>query len=351
MRWRSPRITLPVAVLLSAIISIFSCPIDARGQASTPTPQSQPPEHPPGPPPDHPPGWGPHWNEKISSTQTLKIGGASLQVDFAEGPLDLPPEKILPWIERAARAVNVYYGHFPVPRARILIVPAPDRQGIMQGTTWGDMRGMPGFTRIRLGQHTTEKDLAEDWTMTHELVHMTFAGMPDDQHWIEEGLATYIEPIARVQAGELQAKQVWRDMINGMPKGEPAPGDQGMDRTHTWGRTYWGGAMFCLVADVNIRKATHNRKGLQDALRAIMEAGGTIDHDWPLMKALELGDKATATTVLTTQYKQWSESPSPVDLPKLWSDLGVSPGKDGVEFNPSAPLAQIRDAIMARPKD
>jgi hypothetical protein len=37
--------------------------------------------------------------------------------------------------------------------------------------------------------------------------------------------------------------------------------------------------MFCLVADVEIRRATGNRKGLQDALRAIVAAGATINTD------------------------------------------------------------------------
>jgi len=302
-----------------------------------------------------PPDSAQRWHEEIASSQTLKTGGATLQVDFATGALDLPQARILPWIERAAQAVTVYYGRFPVPRARILIVPAADRHGVLQGTTWGDMRGFPGFTRIRLGQHTTEQELAEDWTMTHELVHMAFPSLPDDQHWMEEGLSTYVEPIARVQAGELQASQVWRDMMDGMPQGEPAAADQGLDRTHTWGRTYWGGAMFCLAADVAIRKQTGNRKGLRDALRAIVTAGGTINHDWPLMQALEIGDQATGTTVLTSQYKQWSESPTPVDLPKLWKDLGVRAGADNrtahessAELDSQAPLAQIRDAIMTR---
>jgi hypothetical protein len=299
-----------------------------------------------GPPPwDH----GPGSREQIASTQNLHVGSATLQIDFATGALDLTPAQILPWIQRAANAVVVYYGRFPVSRARILIVPEANRHGVMQGTTWGDMHGMPGFTRIRLGQHTTEKDLADDWTMTHELVHMAFPSMPEDQHWMEEGLSTYIEPIARVQTGELKASQVWNDMLDGMPKGEPQPDDQGMDNTHTWGRTYWGGALFCLVADVNIRKQTGNKKGLQDALRAIVAAGGTIDHDWPLMKALETGDKATGTTILVDQYRQWSNSPSPVNLDKLWKDLGVSAGKDGAEFNADAPLAAIRAAITAKP--
>ncbi len=41
-------------------------------------------------------------------------------------------------------AVVVYYGRFPVARARILIVPVAGESGIVQGTTWGDMDGFPG---------------------------------------------------------------------------------------------------------------------------------------------------------------------------------------------------------------
>lgn len=298
-----------------------------------------------------PPGQyhGPGWNAPIASTESILTSGGEIQVDFAEGPLDLTPAQILPWIQRAVHAITVYYGRFPVARARILILPVADRTGVLQGTTWGDMHGVPGFTRIRLGQHTTIHDLSEDWMMTHELDHMAFPSMPDDQHWMEEGLATYIEPIARVQAGELSAAQIWNDMLDGMPKGEPEPGDQGLDRTHTWGRTYWGGALFCLVADVEIRKQTGNRKGLQDALRAIVAKGGTIDQDWTLPQALDVGDKATGTRVLTEQYKQWSQSPSPVDLPKLWKDLGVAHGPEGAVFDAHAPLAAIREAITRAP--
>jgi len=279
------------------------------------------------------------------ATHRIQIGGATLQVDFATGTLDLADDVILKRIETAARAVTTYYGRFPVSRARILIVPVEDRSGVVQGTTWGDVGGWPGFTRIRLGQHTTLQELAADWTITHELVHMAFPTLPDDQHWMEEGLATYIEPVARVQAGELPAKQIWRDMLDGMPKGEPAPGDEGLDRTHTWGRTYWGGALFCLVADVQIRIATSNRKGLQDALRAIVAAGGTIDQDWPLTRALEIGDKATGTHVLTEQYRSSSTSPVPVDLEMLWRQLGIQRSGEQVEFSSAAPYTKIREAI------
>ena len=63
----------------------------------------------------------------------------------------------------------------------------------------------------------------------------------ESHHWIEEGLATYVEPIARARAGGLTPQKVWGDMVDAMPQGLPKPGDRGLDFTHTWGRTYWGG--------------------------------------------------------------------------------------------------------------
>ena len=55
-------------------------------------------------------------------------------------------------VKAAASAIVAYYGRFPVARARILIVPVPDRDGILQGTTWGDMAGFQGFTRFHIGE-------------------------------------------------------------------------------------------------------------------------------------------------------------------------------------------------------
>ena len=287
----------------------------------------------------------PGHNLEIVASHDLKIGGATLHVDFAAGPLDLSQDAILAHIRSAGTAVAAYYGRFPVDRDRILIVPSPDRHGIGQGTTWGDMAGYPAMTRIHIGQHATEDDLKNDWMMTHELVHTAFPNLPDDQHWMEEGLAVYVEPMARVMSGELTARKVWGDMFRDMHQGEPQSGDQGLDHTQTWGRTYWGGALFCLVADVEIHRATGNKKGLLDALRAIVAHGGTIDHEWPLNKALAVGDQATGTHVLTEQYAKWKDAPVTVDLDKLWAELGIKRNGDEIEFVNDAPLARIREAI------
>jgi hypothetical protein len=177
------------------------------------------------------------------------------------------------------------------------------------------------------------------------MIHFGFPSVEPRHHWIEEGIATYVEPIARAQVGKLTAERVWREMVDRMPQGLPAPGDQGLDNTHTWGRTYWGGAMFCLLADIEIRKQTGNAQGLRDALRAINRAGGTIEADWPLERVIEVGDKATNGKVLVELYTQMASKPVSVDLLDLWTQLGVVRADRGVTFDNRAALASIRASI------
>jgi len=291
---------------------------------------------------------GPPWRHPVVSSQSFHIGGAVIQVDFGLGTLDLPHDQVMQWVKNSASSVATYYGRFPVSQDRVLIEPA-DGRDILRGTTWGGVDGFQGFTRIVLGKQTTQQDLDEDWEMTHEFVHTAFPSLDDEHTWMEEGLATYIEPIARVQRGFLRPERIWADMMHDMPKGDPESLDRGLDNTHTWGRTYWGGAQFCLQADVMIRQQTQNRKGLQDALRAIVNAGGTIDKDWPLRKALEIGDSATGTHVLVQLYDAMRDAPKPVDLSGLWKQLGVIRDGDGVRFDDHAPLAAIRQAITRTP--
>jgi hypothetical protein len=281
---------------------------------------------------------------KLADAPTkLKEGGAEIDVSFESDNFDLPQTALLGWVSQAARAVSAYYGRFPVPHARVRIF-AGNGRGVSHGTSYGDGGA---WCRITVGRRTTAADLNEDWMLTHEMVHFAFPSVERRHHWIEEGSATYVEPVARVQIGNLTAAQVWSDMLRDMHQGLPEEGDRGLDNTHTWGRTYWGGALFCLLADIGIRKNTANAKGLEDALRAINRAGGTIAVDWPLERALEIGDKATDGKTLIELYKKMRAQPIMVDLPDLWKQLGVAREEDGrVVFDDRAPLAGVRKAIM-----
>jgi hypothetical protein len=278
----------------------------------------------------------------------VTAGGATIDVNFGPGSFDAGRDAILGWVSNAANAVSEYFGHFPVEHARVMVRPSEGRSGVSRGMTFGGKRGP--FTRISVGQAITQKQLDDDWMMTHEFIHMAFpdvSGESDDHHWMEEGMATYIEPIARAQIGRMTAERVWGDFARDMPQGLPEAGDQGLDRTPTWGRTYWGGAIFWLLADVEIREATHNQKGLQDAMRGILDGGGNITQDWTVERVVQVGDQATGTAVLAGLYKRMKATAVHTDLDDLWRRLGVQVKNGTVTFDDRAPLAEIRRAITS----
>jgi hypothetical protein len=271
----------------------------------------------------------------------VEIGGGEIEVIFASAPTEPLQKLVLDWVTSSARAVTVYYEQFPASHLR-LRVRFFDGRGVRGGRT----TGWDGpVIAIAVGRSSSASDFAEDWVLTHEMVHLAFPSVPEEHHWIEEGSATYIEPIARARAGDLTPQKVWGDLIDGLPQGLPRPGDRGLDFTPTWGRTYWGGALFCLLADIEIRKRTANKKGLEDALRAILKAGGTIESDWPLPRTLEIGDRAIGGAVLRELYEKMKASPAPVALDALWKELGVERRNGKIAFDDAAPLASIRRAI------
>ena len=246
----------------------------------------------------------------------------------------------------SAKAVSTYYGRFPVKSLKLLIVPV-DGARVQGGTTWA-YRG--AAIRILLGRDSSRDDLRRDWIMVHEMVHLALPDMPRQNGWLSEGLAVYVEPIARAQAGDLSPSEIWAAMMKDMPKGMPGYGDRGLDNTDTWGRRYWGGAMFCLLADVEIRKQTGNRLGLRDAMRGVLAAGGNHEVDWPITKILAVADKAVGLNVLTKMYEEMAPKPVSPDLDALWRDLGLQmSGARTVAFKDDAPLAAIRTAIAKAP--
>jgi hypothetical protein len=273
----------------------------------------------------------------------LTSGESTIDVVFAPGDFDAGPPAILGWVSTAARATSAYYGKFPAAKVSVRIRAAENRAGVVRGTTYGS----GPRTIMVVGQHCTNRELDNDWTMTHEFIHLGFPSMTHEHNWIEEGIAVYAEPIARAQIGVMTEQQVWSGMVRDMPQGQPAAGDRGLDITHTWGRTYWGGAIFCLLADVRIRERTSNRAGLQQALRGILGAGGNIEYDWSIEDAFAAGDAAVKVPVLTELYNQMKDKAVNADLDGLWKRLGVETGSGGIVFHADAPLAAIRRKITA----
>ncbi len=277
-----------------------------------------------------------------ASVRELKVAGTDIQADIDDGAFRYGTSPLLAWITRSAEIVAHYYDRFPTASLRLRVVPE-EGSGVRSGKTFG-YNG--GAIRIQVGREVTEGQLNNDWVLVHEMTHLALPEVGDDHAWLSEGLAVYVEGVARVQAGNRTQPDVWAEEIHSMPRGLPQPGDRGLDHTHTWGRTYWGGAMFCLLADVEIHRRTQNRFGLQDAVRAIARESGGLPTEWPIERVFKTGDVAVGTPVLEELYAQMKDKPVTPDLMGLWHKLGVEPDGSSVRLIDDAPLAQVRLSIM-----
>ena len=274
-----------------------------------------------------------------------EIDGVPMEILLPDSEFTAGAAPLLDWVRRSADIVTHYYGKFPVQELRILIQPASG-DGVQGGTTFGHARGRPGgFIRVRVGREVTAAQLVDDWVLVHEMIHLALPDVGEEHAWLSEGIAVYAEGISRAQAGNRTIADVWTEQFHSMPKGLPQSGDRGLDNTHTWGRTYWGGALFCLEADVEIHRRTHNRYGLQDALRAVNRESGGLVTDWPVERVFATGDKAVGVPVLEDLYRQMKDVPRAPDLPALWQQLGVEPDGHSMRLRDDAPLSDVRKAI------
>ncbi|MEM6290521.1 MAG: hypothetical protein AAGA54_04620 [Myxococcota bacterium] len=271
----------------------------------------------------------------------VTVGGADLSVVFDGEPPNLPRARYEQWVGTSAQMITDYYGGtLPVPDLEIAIVPR-GRGGVGFGS---HRRGR--WIRVYVGRQTSSRSLERDWVMVHEMLHATFPDLTDEHRWMQEGLSTYLEKVVRVRAGNLTEAEVWERLSASMHHGRPRAGDRGLARTRTWGRTYWGGALFWMMADIELREQTDNRASLDTALLHIASMGANARQMWEPAQVCEACDHGTGTSTLSQLYDRMAMAPGDVDLDRLWQELGViRHDDDSVSFDDGAPMAATRRGI------
>jgi hypothetical protein len=272
------------------------------------------------------------------------VRGATIDLAIVPTAFEASDEAIAAWVSRSATTVASLFGCFPVRRAMVLVVPSPGRE-VHHGETMGD--GGASIV-VELGEHADQAALDADWILPHEMTHLVVPSVSQAHHWIEEGLAVYFEPIARARLGLLAPEQVWSAFAREMPVGLPKRRSDGLDGTSDWRRTYWGGALFCLLADLEIRRRTGNRLGLDDALRGVLSEGGSVAEVWTFDRLLDAADAAVGLPVLRPLHDEMGPIGWNVDIPRLFRDMGIRVDGDAVTLVDDAPLASFRRSITER---
>lgn len=295
--------------------------------------------------------------------QRIALGTSSIELAIAPGdaPLAVSRDALRSAVLDAARAVADYYGRFPVPAVTLIVLP---RKG---GEIAGMQLGNGGASIVLfLGAEVQAAELAADWVLVHELLHLGFPTLERRHLWLAEGLATYQEPLVRARAGVLSEEDVWRGYLARLPEGLPRDADVGLDGAERWGRTYWGGALVFLGLDLELRARSAGRLSLDTALRGILHAGGDTSVRWSLAQTLAVGDAALdaardgvaldaaaggalGATSLAAAHARYGDAPVRVDLDALYRRIGVRLDGDRVVLDDAAELAAVRRSLVAPP--
>ncbi len=268
----------------------------------------------------------------------------TLEIVVSGAEPSLGDARLSHWIHEAVENLRTFYDGYPVHHV-LLIVHVQPGPRVGGATTMGNGGAS---IEVRFGEDATDHQVANDWILTHEMFHTAFPGLSREHHWAEEGMATYLEPIARARRGVVAGDEVWREWYESMPLGQPEPEDQGLDRTHTGGRTSWGGALFWFQMDIGARRASSNAKGIRDIFAQIYRQADVAVR-WPMTKVVRACDEASASDVASKLYAAHAEQPVKVDLDGLFRDLGVRMDAGALVFDDAAPLASIRKAMVTGP--
>jgi len=302
-------------------------------------------------------------------TARVQATGGTIDVAMLTGGRRASDATLVRWVHDTAVALDTVYDRFPVTRAQIFLVPEPGSRRVEMGRT---LPAGGASIAVFVGSKAREADLYDDWILAHEMFHLGVPSFWQEGRWLDEGLATYYEPVLRARAGLQTESELWREFSAEMQRGLGRPGDPALTETSDHDRVYWGGALFVLHADMQIRARTKGARSLDDGLRAVLAKGGDATRIWSVDYFLRVIDEAVGVPVTTEMLAQaalpvgapcsahtsgsalgWSGPCPPAGqegLAGLWRDLGIErPAAGKVALRGDAPLAGMRQRIAQAP--
>lgn len=267
---------------------------------------------------------------------------AHIDLVFLDADYTARREQYGAWVQQSARAIATYFDGFSSLQTLIVVFP-------VRGTDIEFGRVVPGggvTMMLRAGIGEKARDLYGEWVLIHEMIHTAAPFVEGRGTWLMEGMATYIEPIIRSRVGWKSEDDVWREWLTNMPRGVGALAESGLSANSSHAGYYWGGALFLLLTDIEMRRASDNRYGLEDCLRAILRDGGNAAARTTVPDMIAACDKAVGGTTMRDMAQRYVYRATPVDLMALWRSLGVELVDGKVVYRDDAPLAAIRKVIV-----
>ena len=285
----------------------------------------------------------------------IEVPGSTLHLVVLGVTSKIPADRISEWMLNAAMGVTTLYGKFPVPRARVLVIP--NAQG-NEPVPWAFVqRGGGPSAQFLINHRLPGEDFVSDWTLFHELAHMLFPYINSQDAWLSEGMASYYQNVLRARRGVITTLDAWQRLHAGFERGRRsqvgatlASATERMYRNAGYMRVYWQGAAIMLLADYRLRVRTQGRQSLDRAMAGIAQCCLKEPLQWRGQDLMAKMDEITGTTVFSELYAQHTTSPAFADLTEVYEGLGLVVREKEVQFLDSAPHRELRELIMQTPQ-
>jgi len=285
--------------------------------------------------------------------ESERVPAAGVTIDAVMlGPLGAATRQaIVPWLNRVATSAARMGGKFPAARAQMLLQTVPGGGGVRFGMTG---RGGGPSIVLMLGSESTERELIESWEPVHETIHLRTPYLQRADRWLTEGIATYYQEVLRARDGVITPERAWQRLASGFGRGR----NNGTGRTlraeaadmfttAAYARVYWFGAALLMLADIELRAATHNATSLDSAL---LQLEACCSHDaqaWTADQMIARIDEFAGQPVLRAVVDRHLDAPAFPDTEAALVSVGVKFVGETLTFDRSAPQAAVGDAIMS----
>ncbi len=276
---------------------------------------------------------------------TARPTGAVLEVALLGRFSHMDDAALCEWLRQSAEVVLTVRYLFPYPRVTVRLVSVPGRgSAALFGTVqWSS----PPSISLFVGEDSSPEAFQEDWVAIHELLHLAHPPILPRVPWLSEGLATYYTEVGRARAGLRSPEQAWAELLAGFARGRAGAAGRTMravvDAGDSYMGTYWTGALFALHLDVELRRATDNRHGLDEVLERLAASGPTATFG-TFGAAV---DAVAGRPVFDALLARHLDAPAFAEQDALLQALGVEDGPDGVRLG-AARDSSLREALESR---
>ena len=303
------------------------------------------------------------WMERIAighfEEKPVVLPGGTLRVSILDGVDAAQRAKLDAWIAHVSRAALSAYGRFPLADVQVLLIPdgpqhEHDPVGFGQST-----RGQGHAVTLFVDPAQSADAFDRDWVAVHEFSHLFHPYLDDRGSWLAEGLATYYQNVLRARAGLVTAAKAWDEIDAGFARGRGATKKSGditlesaaqAESTHpNFMRIYWSGTAFWLEVDLELRRSSGNRLGIDEALRRFDACCLPDYRGWKPEDFVAKLDALIGSDVFRKKFAEFRERRDFPDLAPVYADLGIGRDGDALSFTDAAPAADVRRAIMTAP--